>query len=111
MKLLIDQNISYRILRKLKSFPAEIMHVKEVALLDSSDYTIFMYCQKNQFDAILTMDDDFVKLLNLHSPPPKVIWIRTGNCSTEYLAELILNRSASIKTFIEDPEFTLYELF
>lgn len=111
MKLLIDQNISYRLLRKLKTFPAEIQHVREVELLDTSDHTIFMYCRKNQFDAIVTMDDDFVKLLNLHSPPPKVIWIRAGNCSTEYLTELILNRSSTITAFIENSDFTLYELF
>ena len=111
MKLLVDQNISYRVLRKLKAFPAEIRHVKEIGLLDTNDHAIFMHCRKNQFDAIVTMDDDFVKLLNLHSPSPKVIWIRAGNCSTEYLTELILNRSTTITAFIENPDFILYELF
>ncbi len=110
MKLLVDQNISYRILRKMTDFPANIVHIKDVSLTDANDHAIFMYARTNQFDAVLTLDDDFVKLLNLHSAPPKVIWIRTGNCSTAFLADLLLEKAVAIKEFVESTEYILYEL-
>ena len=110
MKLLVDQNISYRILRKMKDFPAHIIHIKDVDLTNADDHAIFMYARTNQFDAVLTLDDDFVKLLNLHSAPPKVIWIRTGNCSTAFLADLLLEKTVAIEEFVGSTEHILYEL-
>lgn len=110
MKLLVDQNISHRLLGEIASFPATITHVKDVGLTDANDYAIFMYARANQFDAIVTLDDDFVKLLNLHSAPPKIIWIRTGNCSTAFLADLLLDKAPIIKDFVNSTEYILYEL-
>lgn len=110
MKLLVDQNISYRLLGKMADFPATIVHVKDVALINANDHAIFMYARSNQFDAVLTLDDDFVKLLNLHAAPPKVIWIRTRNCSTAFLADLLLEKAPVIRDFVNSSEYTLYEL-
>ncbi|HEV7351037.1 DUF5615 family PIN-like protein [Telluribacter sp.] len=111
MKLLVDQNISYRLLGKIEGFPATIRHVKDEGLIDANDHTIFMYARSQGFDAVVTLDDDFVRLLNAYSAPPKVVWIRTGNCSTAFLADLILDKAPVIKEFIESADFILYELF
>ncbi|WP_461100198.1 DUF5615 family PIN-like protein [Telluribacter humicola] len=70
-----------------------------------------MYVCAHGFDAGITLDDDFVRLLNAYSAPPKVVWIRTGNCSTAYLADLLLDKATVIKEFVESPDFILYELF
>lgn len=111
MKILVDQNISHRLLEKLTVFPAEIKHIKNEGLVNANDHAIFMYARVNQFDAVLTLDDDFVKLLNAYSTPPKIIWIRTRNCSTNYLANLLLNKASVIHHFVNSEEFALYELF
>ena len=43
MKILVDQNISHRIIPKLKIFFNEISHVKEFGLIYASDLEIFKF--------------------------------------------------------------------
>jgi len=37
----------------------------------------------------MTKDDDFVRLLERHGPPPQIIWLRCGNTSNAYLRQLL----------------------
>ncbi|REA57865.1 hypothetical protein DSL64_22325 [Dyadobacter luteus] len=83
MRLLIDQNISHRVLPIIQDHFKGIQHVSQLGLLNTNDHEIFMFARNNEFDAIITLDDDFVRLLNLFSSPPKIIWLRTGNCATK----------------------------
>jgi predicted nuclease of predicted toxin-antitoxin system len=80
-------------------------------LIDANDHDIFVFARNNEFDAIVTIDDDFVRLLHLFSTPPKVIWIRTGNCATSVLADLLLSKAQSISEFLGSEEYVLYEVF
>ncbi len=87
MNLLFDQNISYRILKKLeKEFPNSL-HISRIGLkVPAKDKEIWEYAQKNQIP-IVTFDEDFVELLTLYGAPPKVIWLRFGNQQTEVIVE------------------------
>lgn len=61
MRLLIDENVSYRIIKKLKSdFPGSI-HVSQIGKNRMMDLEIWEYAKKNQL-VILTYDDDFCDL-------------------------------------------------
>jgi predicted nuclease of predicted toxin-antitoxin system len=111
MKLLIDKNISYRILPLLDQKFHTVHHVKQLGLINAIDHEIFMFARQNKYDAVLTIDDDFVLLLNLFGSPPKIIWIRTGNTSTNALAEILIDKFQSIERFINNDEFALYEVF
>lgn len=57
-------------------------HVRQLGLTDANDHDIFMFARANGYQAISTLDEDFIKLINQFSQPPKIIRIRTGNCST-----------------------------
>jgi predicted nuclease of predicted toxin-antitoxin system len=46
-----------------------------------------MAAREEKYDAIITLDEDFNKLLLQYGTPPKIIWIKTGNCSTAKLTE------------------------
>lgn len=59
MKLVIDQNISHRIVPLLRDSYPEIVHVRELGLQDANDYQIFMYARENAYEAVITHDDDF----------------------------------------------------
>ena len=48
---------------------------------------------------IITKDADFRQRSFLFGPPPKVIWIGLGNCSTKQIAELIRKRVQEIEAF------------
>lgn len=99
MKLLFDQNISFRILKEIETdFPGS-KQVREVNLEEKSDRQIWEYSKEHGF-TIVTFDLDFKDFSNLYGPPPKVILLRTGNLRTKHIKELILNKQEIIKDFI-----------
>jgi len=111
MTVLIDQNISYRIVPQIAFLFDTLDHVKTNTWTDWQDYDIFMRARQLQYHAIITLDDDFNKLLLLHGAPPKIIWLKTGNCSTAKLAAVILSHKEAIHNFLSDPSFDCLELY
>ena len=59
MKLLIDQNNSFRIVHALANDFGNVAHVKSQGLLDTNDYDIFIFARQHDFDAVVTLDADF----------------------------------------------------
>ena len=77
MKLIIDENLSRRLVARLADlFPGSI-HVTDVALEESPDASVWEYAKANEF-TILTADADFFELTTDFGPPPKVLWLRRG---------------------------------
>ena len=64
-------------------------HVRDVGLESSADRRVWDFAVEMGF-AIVTKDADFRQRSFLFGPPPKVIWIGLGNCSTRQIAELLL---------------------
>jgi len=62
MFLLLDQNISYRLLARINDIIPNARHIKDLNLWDGSDSEIFMEARKQGYDAILTVP------INLHKP-------------------------------------------
>jgi predicted nuclease of predicted toxin-antitoxin system len=52
----------------------------------------------------VTKDEDFQRLSVLRGPPPKVIWIRLGNCATADVRRLLRLRAEQVHAFVEHPE-------
>ena len=67
------------------------------------DRAIWSYAGANGF-VVVTKDEDFHRLSVLLGPPPKVVWIGLGNCSTVDVAHLLRVRHAEIVQFVEHPE-------
>jgi predicted nuclease of predicted toxin-antitoxin system len=82
MKLLFDQNISYRILKKLSDFYSGSSHVKSEGLMNASDIEIWEFAKMNHF-IIVTQDSDFNDLYLLKGFPPKILWFQTSNLRTD----------------------------
>lgn len=104
MKLLFDQNISFRQLKKLDKYFPESKQVKELGLQNFWDRQIWAYAKENNF-ALVTFDSDFFDLANLFGHPPKIIWLRSGNSNTNELAELIISKSELILDFLSNPNY------
>jgi predicted nuclease of predicted toxin-antitoxin system len=111
MRILIDQNISFRLISRIEKVFPDAFHVKSVSLLNTNDLKIFMYARRNNFDAILTIDEDFINILLAHSVPPKIIWLRLHNASIDHQAEIILKNALTIHRFIENPDADCLEVF
>jgi predicted nuclease of predicted toxin-antitoxin system len=99
MKLLFDQNISFRIIKMISEQFPDAKQLRELQLENFTDLQIWEYARDNDY-AIVTFDADFFDLSNLFGHPPKIIWLRTGNRKTNALAELICSKSEIIKEFI-----------
>jgi predicted nuclease of predicted toxin-antitoxin system len=101
MKLLFDQNISFRLLKRINDLFPDSKQVRELGLENSTDAEIFDYAKRHDF-AIVTFDSDFCDLNTIKGFPPKIIWIKTGNTTTKNLAILLRKKSELIKLFLSE---------
>lgn len=102
MKLLFDQNISFRLLRKIEIQYPEAKQVRELKLENLTDMQIWEYARINHF-TIVTFDADFFDIANLKGHPPKIVWLRTGNTTTINLEKLFIDKRELIADFILNP--------
>lgn len=98
MKLLFDENLSFRIPRALADLFPESLHVGDVGLEQSDDEAIRRYAVEHGL-AIVTKDADFAEHCLVKGAPPKVVWIRRGNCSTATVESLLRVHRAEIAEF------------
>lgn len=103
MKLLFDENISYRIVKKVSTDFPNSGHVSSFSLLNVSGRQIWKFALDNEY-TIVTNDSDFNDLVLLCGFPPKVIWLKTGNTATTQIAESLILNKIKIETFVNDSE-------
>jgi len=110
MKLLLDQNLSPRLVRRLADLYPNSSHIMEVGLDRSLDKEVWNYARQHEY-IIVTKDVDFSELSLVQGFPPKVIWIRRGNCSTHDIETILRKNLNSIKAMNEDASTGILELF
>lgn len=104
--ILIDNNLSIQLKNVLEpTFPGSI-HVSEHDLSDASDNEIWEIA-KNSFDAIISKDKDFYFKISIHGPPPKLIWITTGNIRNRELIKLVNSQINLISQFLKSNQSVL----
>ncbi len=103
MKLLFDQNISFRILRKIETLFPGSQQTKNLKLDGSSDIDIWEYASRNNY-CIVTFDSDFIDISLLRGFPPKIIWLKMGNSSTVNIAEILIKNQTNIIEFLDSAE-------
>lgn len=101
MKLLLDQNISHRLVESLASLYPDSSHVRLIGLKAADDESIWAFARQHDF-AIVSKDSDFYQRSLLFGFPPKVIWIRRGNCKTETIEQILRERHSDIERFHRD---------
>ncbi len=108
MKLLFDQNLSPSLVADLSGdFPGSA-HVRGIGLERSMDEAVWNHAREHGF-TIVSKDSDFRQLSFLFGHPPKVVWIRRGNCSTTSVRSL-LDRRAEILEFERSEHATFLAL-
>lgn len=110
MKLLLDQNLSRRMLPELApAFPGS-SQVQLLGLEFADDRTLWQYARDHGF-ALVTLDSDFHELATLYGAPPKIVWLKCGNRPRWYVAGLLLQHREQIEAFGHDPEFAVLEIY
>ena len=103
MKLLFDHNLSPRLVNRLCDLYPNSNHLFDLQLDTVKDSLVWEYALQNEF-AIVTKDSDFSELSLFRGFPPKVIWIRIGNCTTNDIESLIRSHTEEIKRFNSESE-------
>jgi predicted nuclease of predicted toxin-antitoxin system len=101
MKLLFDQNLSFRLCRQLADIFPGSSQVKLVGLAEADDRAVWRYAGANGF-ALISLDADFAEMATLLGPPPKVIWLRSGNLPTTAIERLLRGHAEVIAAFEKD---------
>ena len=99
MKLLLDENLSDRILPRIIDLFPDSTHVKNEALTQADDRVIADWANQRGF-TIVSKDAGFYQTSVAFGTPPKFIWLRVGNCSTTVIVELLRLHHALISRFI-----------
>jgi predicted nuclease of predicted toxin-antitoxin system len=103
MKLLFDHNLSPRLAAQLADLFPSSSHVHLYALHEADDREVWEFARGHGF-TLVTKDSDFSDLSALRGFPPRVIWLRIGNCTTREVEDLIRRHREVIEQFEMDPE-------
>jgi predicted nuclease of predicted toxin-antitoxin system len=110
VKLLLDENLSRRIVPALQeAFPGS-SQVVLVGLQRANDRNVWEYAKTEGY-VVVTKDDDFFRLQSLFGYPPKVILVKLGNCKSEQILKALLGSQDEIREVLGQGEIGLVELY
>ncbi|USR90956.1 DUF5615 family PIN-like protein [Phormidium yuhuli AB48] len=98
MKLLLDENLSDRIISKIIDLYPNSEHVKTLVLTNTDDGVIWEYAKQNAF-VIVSKDSDFHQRSLLYGHPPKFIYLRVGNSPTSKIVRILRDNFGIISEF------------
>ena len=101
MKLLFDENLSPKLVARLAAEFPDSVHVSRVGLDQADDAVVWKYAGENSL-AIVTKDADFSEISLRLGSPPKVIWLRRGNCNVDETVAMLLDSVGAVHSFNGD---------
>jgi predicted nuclease of predicted toxin-antitoxin system len=107
--LLFDEQLSEELSNLLHDVFPDSLHVRQLGAGGWSDAKVWQLAGERGC-VLITKDEDFHRLSVLRGAPPKVAWIRIGNCTTEDVAQLLRDHHADIQRFVDQDEATFLEL-
>lgn len=110
MKLLLDENISRRVVPGLNLLFPGTSHISLLGLERYSDQAIWKYAKDHDF-VIVSKDHDFINLQSLYGFPPKLIILLLGNSSNDDVTNALLASSSEIITALTDVETGYIEIY
>ncbi len=109
VRLLFDEQLSEDLVLHLADVFPDSLHVRLLGAGGAADPAIWRLARDHGC-LLVTKDEDFHRLSVLRGAPPKVVWLRVGNCTTRDIARLLRSRVDDILTFEAHGEATLLEL-
>lgn len=98
MILLLDENLSDRIIQRIIDLYLNFKHFKTLGLINTDDAIIWEYAKTNNF-AIVSKDFDFYQRSLLYGHPPKFIYLRIGNSPTSTIVRVLRDNFDTISQF------------
>jgi len=110
VKLLFDQNLSFKLCQRLADVFPGSSQVGLLGLAEADDRAIWEYAKTNDF-VFVTQDSDYADLATLYGPPPKVIWLRCGNQPTDAIEKRLRGHAEAIAAFKKDGTAACWEIY
>lgn len=98
MKLLLDENLSPRLVGRLNLLFPGLSHVREVGLQQSGDQRIWEWARDHEF-TIVTTDADFVALAQRQGWPPKVVHLKQCDFPLRVIEDWLRRSALRISEF------------
>jgi predicted nuclease of predicted toxin-antitoxin system len=109
VRLLFDEQLSEELVVLMADLFPDSLHVRLIGAGGAADTTVWQLARDHGC-MLVTKDEDFHRLSVLHGAPPKVVWLRIGNCRTQDIADLLRSRGEDITRFMAHSEATVLEL-
>ena len=109
MKLLLDHNLSHKLVGKLADVYPESSQTRLLGFGRTGDSELWFYARTHGY-LFVTKDRDVAELAILRGAPPKVVWLRTGNCTAAFVERTLRLNFEAITRFAADPESVVLEL-
>ncbi len=109
MKLLFDQNLSRHLVRRLADIYPNSNHILLLGLEQEPDAVVWQYARAHEY-ILVTKDADFSELSVVLGAPPKIIWIRRGNCTTQTIEAILRRHAPQIAALRDDPQIYILSL-
>ena len=109
-KLLFDQNLSPKLVERLADLHPNSDHLDLLDLGTADDALVWEYARRNGF-VVVTKDADFADLSVLRGFPPKIVWIRRGNCSTNDIEKILRHHYTAIEDLVSHSDSGILTLF
>jgi predicted nuclease of predicted toxin-antitoxin system len=109
MKLLLDQNLAHRLAVALNTLYPGSQHVRTLGMDTASDDAVWAYARDHGM-TIVSKDSDFYYRSMLLGHPPKVVWLRLGNCTTAEIFELLQTRQVDLLIFEKETSASFLSL-
>ena len=103
MKLLLDENLSRRLVARLAGLYPGSSHVFLEGLLHKPDAVIWEFAKQNGF-AVVTADADFYEMATTLGPPPKIIWLRGCDYPTAEAERLLRGQAIRVAEFLKNED-------
>jgi predicted nuclease of predicted toxin-antitoxin system len=110
VKFLFDHNLSHKLVARLADIYPGSTQTRLLGFARAADPEIWFHARTHAF-IIVSKDEDFSELAVLRGFPPKVVWLRLGNCSTAAVEHLLRRNVAVIAEFATDTERVVLELY
>ncbi len=101
MKLLLDENLSPRLLPRLNLLFPGLTHVRDVDLKQSDDEEIWWWAKANDF-TVVTTDSDFVILAQRFGWPPKIVHLEQCDFPLRVIENLLRRSAVRVTEFGKD---------
>ncbi len=109
MKLLFDENLSPRLVHLMAELFPGSTHVRDIGLASADDESVWTYAHRHNF-VIVSKDSDFHQRSFVKGAPPKVIWLRCGNCGTQEISKILRRYQTDFELFANDPQTAFLEI-